>query len=556
MRFLYLVQSASINPYPMLKHILCLTYKDKHPDYIYLSNSTWTTGRNRLLEEAKKMANNGDVYDYYIFLDEDIIWINGSWEELETRLTNDKPMIATTKLRSYKCNNGPNIPIFMYDHCLTIYSKNAIFNTDILPYDDRMDEMSWYYSAHITIYRVLYMFKEHEKKYYHDLIYDGTQHNIYPKEYIEDKCINHICKYYMLQEKSKYLPYNVSSFKYLILRESMKKLIKVKQHNNAIIITTINQPTKCIYRVIEWCKQHTNEYEKWTLIIVGDRKTPDVYHKLDCIYLDIQTQEKLYPQLCDILPYNHYCRKNIGYLYAINNKYDKIAETDDDNYFTEDWNNFRYDNYPAVVGDNWVNIFKQYTNKHIWPRGCPYEHINTIPQLTNNTISERDVAVIQGIVDGEPDVDAVYRLARATSDGFTFDKYKTPVAIANGTLTPFNSQNTIWLSNFEYMYLPCTVSFRYTDILRSYVANFGLWSNNKHIVYTPTTAIQERNEHNIIHDLNDEISMYKTWYDVENIGRQLKDVNLLNFYQDLANKGIVMQKELEIIKIWNKLIKL
>ena len=62
--------------------------------------------------------------------------------------------------------------------------------------------------------------------------------------------------------------------------------------------------------------KHINNTE-YDVIIIGDNKTPDDYHKLNCIYLDIPSQKKLFPELNELLPYNHYCRKNLGYMYAI-----------------------------------------------------------------------------------------------------------------------------------------------------------------------------------------------------------------------------------------------
>jgi len=49
------------------------------------------------------------------------------------------------------------------------------------------------------------------------------------------------------------------------------------------------------------------------------------------IVITTMAQRDQYPELADLLPYHHYCRKNIGYLYAIRQGADCILETDDDN---------------------------------------------------------------------------------------------------------------------------------------------------------------------------------------------------------------------------------
>ena len=64
--------------------------------------------------------------------------------------------------------------------------------------------------------------------------------------------------------------------------------------------------------------------------------------------------KKLFPELSDLLPYNHYCRKKLGYLYAIKKvldeliserKYNDIIFVDDliDNFYgCEDISNLKF----------------------------------------------------------------------------------------------------------------------------------------------------------------------------------------------------------------------
>ena len=153
-----------------------------------------------------------------------------------------------------------------------------------------------------------------------------------------------------------------------------------------IIITTINDLTNQIQK----CINNTN----YDVIIVGDSKTPNSYHNSNCIFLDIEKQKELYPEFSEILPYNHYCRKNLGYLYAIQNGYGIIYETDDDNLI---YNNFdkvlteikNTNNIIKDINNNWINIFKYFTaNKKCWPRGFP------ITKLHNN-VQFKTIKIIQ-----------------------------------------------------------------------------------------------------------------------------------------------------------------
>ena len=53
-----------------------------------------------------------------------------------------------------------------------------------------------------------------------------------------------------------------------------------------IVTTTINSPTEATKRFAEM--------EDWTLVVVGDTKTPHLeYQQLDCVYLSPDMQEHM-----------------------------------------------------------------------------------------------------------------------------------------------------------------------------------------------------------------------------------------------------------------------
>src|SRR5690348_250734 len=94
---------------------------------------------------------------------------------------------------------------------------------------------------------------------------------------------------------------------------------------NWIVVTTIQYPTEALKKLAR--------LSDWQLLVIGDKKTPkDWYLDEKCIYLSPEEQEKLPYELVKHLPWNHYSRKNIGYLYAIEHGARLIYETDDDNY--------------------------------------------------------------------------------------------------------------------------------------------------------------------------------------------------------------------------------
>ncbi len=225
-----------------------------------------------------------------------------------------------------------------------------------------------------------------------------------------------------------------------------------------LIITTINKENESLNKFSQ------TDYD---LIIVGDLKSPKDY-KINCVYLDVNKQKEIYPKFSKKLPYNHYSRKNIGYLYAIKNGYDIIAESDDDNIPYDFWGKIPTDSKKTIISPQYPNIYKLFTNINMWPRGFPLNKI-----LSNEEIETKErnnnVMIWQGLSDGNPDVDAIYRLTN-NIDNIKFKENQ--IVLDKNILSPFNTQNTIWMNKkvFPFLYLPSTVSFRFTDILKSYVA--------------------------------------------------------------------------------------
>ena len=110
------------------------------------------------------------------------------------------------------------------------------------------------------------------------------------------------------------------------------------------------------------------------------------------------------------------------------------------------------------------------------------------------------------MADGDPDVDAIYRLLFQNELNFE-DNH--PVLLEKGSWCSFISQNTLFFKEaFPMLYLPCHVSFRMTDIWRSFVAQAVLWSEGKKISFSAATVVQIRNQHRLMKDFADEIDGY------------------------------------------------
>jgi len=330
--------------------------------------------------------------------------------------------------------------------------------------------------------------------------------------------------------------------------------------DKCVVLTTINAPTETILK-------HINNVA-YDVIVVGDNKTPNEhYANLNCIYLDIPSQKKLFPELSEALPYNHYCRKNLGYLYAIKKGYKMIYETDDDNVPYDDFDSVLREvhfkcttNQMQMVSEHrskWINVFKHFTNNgYIWPRGFPLSLIKNDPmcsiQYTNKMPS-----IINGLVENDPDVDALFRLICNHQHDIEWDKNKC-LLINNENVCVFNTQNTFWLNQHLFMclFIPCSVSFRYCDILRGIISNVVLKKTNNYMMYSSPNVVQCRNEHDLMSDFKSECEMYihnETVLnfiekDTEN-ATTVKEL-LVIIYNNLLANAVISQNELDALNKW------
>lgn len=318
-----------------------------------------------------------------------------------------------------------------------------------------------------------------------------------------------------------------------------------------IVITSIHSPTEAIISL--------SKMDNYYLLVVGDKKTPLDWELQNTNFLSIKDQKTLGFELSKFIPYNHYSRKMLGYLTAISKKACYIIETDDDNIPLKNWNFPPFEGIFDISGENldFVNIYKLFTDNDIWPRGLPLNHINRLKSFDIKLLKRPcKIGVWQGLADENPDVDAIYNL---TNNKPCFFKHRDPVVLGKGSICPFNSQNTMIIKDlFPLLYLPSSVTFRYTDILRSIVAQPIMWLYDYHLGFFESTVHHNRNPHNLIEDFISEIPMYRTCEDAMAIVKEeIKssesiESNLFISYQALAKKKIVKYKELRIVEVWLK----
>lgn len=307
------------------------------------------------------------------------------------------------------------------------------------------------------------------------------------------------------------------------------------------VITTINYPTEAVKKIAELSE----------LIVVGDIRTPKDWK--------IGPIEPLYStefEINEFLPYSHYSRKNLGYLTAIYNKAKVIYDTDDDNVPNENWKERTVEvEASASMEGGWFNVYNVLSISNFWPRGFSLRHINKV-SCAEGELKRSKSSIQQGLSNGEPDVDAIWRLILNKKNEFVVD---WSIYLKPGAWCPFNSQSTWWFPKaYPLMYLPVTVSFRMTDIWRSFVAQRCLWEMGEGVTFhSPAEVFQDRNEHDLLKDFEQEIPGYLLNDKIVEIlsGLTLNgDVfeNLMACYKALENEQIVPMHEIRSVGAWIK----
>lgn len=332
-----------------------------------------------------------------------------------------------------------------------------------------------------------------------------------------------------------------------------------------LVVTTINAPTDALQNSVSLGLEVDCQ-----AIIVGDTKTPEDFNLSGAEFLGIGEQRRLGFRIADSLPTGTYSRKMIGYLHSLASGADLIYETDDDNRLYREFFDGTLINTVARIAakSGFVNHYEFFTSENIWPRGLPLDEIaagrNPQGPSTRDGLKgdmyKGGFGLVQGIADGNPDVDAVFRLSRADFDyiGFRFESSE-PLAVlaSSNSWLPLNSQVTIWPREFAaLMYLPVTCSFRMTDIWRGYIAQRVFHEREIAVLLPGPMAFQDRNDHDLMRDFADEVEGYlgyrafvRVLESVE-LGGLTLEGQLEKCYRELVVAGFFRQSELQHLGAW------
>ncbi len=301
------------------------------------------------------------------------------------------------------------------------------------------------------------------------------------------------------------------------------------------VLTTINGASEAVYQVVK--------LGTWCLVIVMDCKTPSNYDesgwiekqkKAHVVLLDMEYQENMSSRFVREIPWNHFGRKNIGYLYAIQHGAEVIWDFDDDNIPKNSDippGKLNLDTEAQMGGRNRLievltprghthQTFNPYPHlgaptSPSWPRGLPLKDIkdqrsfNTT--LVGTKIKKASLGVLQSLANLDPDVDAIYRLTMKIPFSFKHTEETRPLLVPRRVLTPYNAQATLYFKDaFWSMLLPITVTGRVSDIWRSFFAQHLFWDCGLSLAFSAQPiVVQNRNFHDYIGDLAAEDDLYK-----------------------------------------------
>ncbi|XP_078354595.1 uncharacterized protein LOC144639195 [Oculina patagonica] len=170
-----------------------------HISYIFVPESTWTSGRNILYFVARERMRS---YHYYIFLDDDVdlefnsftpqeMKILTPFRAFERWLLDNEPAIGICpgsldvdfifKRRLMLCGINETsmvVPVFWIDAILNAFHHKAIDH--ILPYPTKYDKQSWWSSQLHVICSVELKFRGQALLFVPITAYNG-QHRDYPR---------------------------------------------------------------------------------------------------------------------------------------------------------------------------------------------------------------------------------------------------------------------------------------------------------------------------------------------------------------------------------------
>lgn len=369
------------------------------------------------------------------------------------------------------------------------------------------------------------------------------------------------------------------------------------------VVTTIFAPSEAVKRAAK--------VTGWCTVIVADTKTPPDYMiqaglvgmETTVHFLSVSDQQAWLEReshkgsavggLLAAIPYKHFARKNVGYLYAIQHGAKLIFDFDDDNLLPLN-NSTTGKVYPPLIGDRLMMDARMVVtgpvafNHHplmgatvtnSWARGFPLQLIQD--NKTHGQIAYEDitlnlmesVAVMQFCANGNPDVDAIHRLVhplpmtfghpeedpgnKGSSSDSSPESMKGPLVVPSHAFAPYNAQATIHTHKALWaLLLPFTVPGRVSDIWRGYFAEALFRDLALSVTFLPPAIVQDRNEHHNLADMEAELDLYfkggklieflSGWDSpTESVPERMEAL-----WIDLYERGYIELNDVRVVQLW------
>lgn len=239
--------------------------------------------------------------------------------------------------------------------------------------------------------------------------------------------------------------------------------------------------------------------------IAGDHKTPVAGVLHEYRYYSVADQKKLNYRCSELIGWNCIQRRNIALLEAVRWGAEVIVSVDDDNipltasHFS--WFDLALSapfHGAAVHGFNgWFDVGRLLLPpaRH---RGFP---LGIDPLWGVRPAANLKVGVAAGACLGDPDVDAVTRIATAPECHGISELLRGGVVVHLDTWTVFNSQNTAFLRELApAMFMPPGIG-RYDDIVASLICQRVMRERGLHVHFGLPAIWQQRNQHKLLADL-------------------------------------------------------
>ena len=208
-----------------------------------------------------------------------------------------------------------------------------------------------------------------------------------------------------------------------------------------------------------------------------------------------------------------------------------------------------------------LNPYGHFGQPLIWPIGFPSGHIHK-SHYNNYICGRRKTSIVQqGLLNGEPYVDALYSLTKtidAKQINASFDHTAPSVQYPVYKMAPFNSRNTLFhYGAFWSLYLAHTVPLRLADIWRSYWAQRLMWLLDETVMFLGPNAQQQSDyTHSYLKESVDEQAIYLKTDQLIQLLNEWKCLResfyacLLDLSLEMVRHNFWLDAEIESIQYW------